>query len=135
MAFAAPKGRLAVALLVAVAAVVWAAERSDAQLTLGFEPVATGLGSPLGLVHAGDGSGRLFLVEQTGRIKIYNGAQVLPTPFLDLTALVSCCGERGLLGLAFHPDYETNGLFYVHYTNTAGNTTLARYHVSTIHCS
>ena len=64
MAFAAPKGRLAVALLVAVAAVVWAAERSDAQLTLGFEPVATGLGSPLGLVHAGDGSGRLFLVEQ-----------------------------------------------------------------------
>jgi glucose/arabinose dehydrogenase len=130
MRSAAPKERLVLALLLAVAASSWAPARADAQLTLGFEPVASGLSSPLGLVHAGDGSGRLFILEQTGRIKIYDGAQVLSTPFLDVSALVSCCGERGLLGLAFHPDYRTNGFFYVHYTNTAGNTTLARYHVS-----
>jgi glucose/arabinose dehydrogenase len=130
MRSAAPKGRLVPALLLVVAASVWAAARADAQLTVGFEPVASGLSSPLGLVHAGDGSGRLFILEQTGRIKIHDGAQVLATPFLDVSPLVSCCGERGLLGLAFHPDYRTNGFFYVHYTNTAGNTTLARYHVS-----
>jgi glucose/arabinose dehydrogenase len=126
----APTGRLALAVLLVVVAVVGAAARADAQLTLGFEPVASGLSSPLGLVHAGDGTGRLFIVEQTGRIKVFDGATVLATPFLDVSALVSCCGERGLLGLAFHPDYRTNGLFYVHYTNTAGNTTLARYRVS-----
>ena len=131
MASAAPKGRLALALGVAVVAVVLAAARADAQqLTLGFEPVATGLSSPLGLVHAGDGSRRLFIVEQTGRIKVFDGTAVLATPFLDVSTLVSCCGERGLLGLAFHPGYATNGVFFVHYTNTAGNTTLARYRVS-----
>lgn len=130
MGSAAPKGRLTAALLVAVAVVVSAAARAEAQLTIGFEPVATGLSSPLGLVHAGDGSGRLFIVEQTGRIKIFDGTAVLATPFLDVSALVSCCGERGLLGLAFHPDYRTNGIFFVHYTNTAGNTTLVRYRVS-----
>ncbi len=121
---------MALALLLVAIAVVGTAARADAQLTLGFEPVASGLGSPLGLVHAGDGSGRLFIVEQTGRIKIFDGAAVLATPFLDVSALVSCCGERGLLGVAFPPDYRTNGLFYVHYTNTAGNTTLVRYRVS-----
>jgi len=124
-------GRLAVLPLIVAAAAAWAAGRADAQLTLGFEPVATGLSSPLGVVNAGDGSGRLFIVEQTGRIKVYDGAQLLATPFLDVSTLVSCCSERGLLGLAFHPDYRTNGVFFVHYTNTAGNTTLARYRVST----
>ncbi len=130
MACAAPKGRLALALVLVVAVVALEAARADAQLTLGFEPIAGGLSSPLGLVNAGDGSGRLFIVEQTGRIKIFDGAAVRATPFLDVSALVSCCGERGLLGLAFHPDYRTNGVFFVHYTNTAGNTTLVRYHVS-----
>jgi hypothetical protein len=130
MAIAAPTGRLALALLLAFASLVVAAEHAGAQLTLGFEAVVTGLSSPLGLVNAGDGSGRLFILEQTGRIKIYDGTQVLATPFLDVSSLITCCGERGLLGLAFHPDYATNGLFYVHYTNTAGNTALARYRVS-----
>jgi glucose/arabinose dehydrogenase len=111
MRSAAPKGRLVPALLLAVAASVWVAARAEAQLTIGFEPVASGLSSPLGVVNAGDGSGRLFILEQTGRIKIHDGAQVLATPFLDVSALVSCCGERGLLGLAFHPDYRTNGFF------------------------
>src|SRR5439155_641729 len=117
---------VALALLVAVAAAVWPGGRAEAQLTLGFEPVASGLHSPDGVTHAGDGSGRLFILEQAGRILIHNGSKVLPSAFLDVSALVSCCGERGLLGLAFHPDYVANGLFYVDYTNTAGEPGLAR---------
>src|SRR2546428_1955944 len=127
---AVPEGRVALALLVAVAAAVWPGGRAEAQLTLGFEPVASGLHSPVGVTHAGDGSGRLFILEQTGRILIHDGSRVLPSAFLDVSALVSCCDERGLLGLAFHPDYVANGLFYVDYTNTAGDTVIARYHVS-----
>jgi glucose/arabinose dehydrogenase len=124
------KAHAGLALLVAVAASVWPGRSAMAQVTLGFEPVATGLRLPVGVTHAGDGSGRLFIVEQAGRILIHDGAQVLPSPFLDVSALVSCCDERGLLGLAFHPSYAVNGLFYVDYTNTAGDTVIARYRVS-----
>lgn len=118
------------ALLVVVAAAVWPGVRAEAQVTLGFEPVATDLSSSVGVTHAGDGSGRLFIVEQTGHIRIHDGTQVRSTAFLDVSSLITCCGERGLLGLAFHPDYAANGLFYVHYTNTAGNTAIAHYRVS-----
>jgi glucose/arabinose dehydrogenase len=61
---------------------------------------------------------------------IHDGTRLLSTPFLDISALVSCCGERGLIGLAFHPRYATNGLFYVNYTNTAGDVVIARYAAS-----
>ena len=94
---------------------------------------ATGLTLPVAIAHAGDGSGRLFIVQQTGEIVIWDGQQVLPTPFLDLSAVVACCGERGLLGLAFHPDYATNGRFFVNYTRTVDGqleTAIARYTVS-----
>jgi glucose/arabinose dehydrogenase len=121
---------MTISLVAAAAPAVWPGARAEAQLALGFEPVAAGLSSPLGVVHAGDGSGRLFILEQTGRIRIHDGTQLLATPFLDLSGLVTCCGERGLLGLAFHPDYTANGLFYVHYTNTSGNTAIARYRVT-----
>ena len=67
--------------------------------------------------HAGDGSGRLFVVEQPGRIRIVKNGVLLGTPFLNiLTADVRTGGERGLLSLAFHPIYATNGYFYVMYT-------------------
>ena len=69
-------------------------------------------------------------MQQTGQIRILSGGTLLPTPFLDISALVSCCGEQGLLGLAFHPEYANNGFFYVDYTNVAGNTVVARYEVS-----
>jgi hypothetical protein len=72
----------------------------------------------------------LFIAQQTGEILIHDGSQVLATPFLDLGSLIVCCGERGLLGLAFHPDYGTNGLFFVNYTNLAGDTVVAEYSVS-----
>src|SRR5215204_7819776 len=93
-------------------------------------PIITGLAQPVSITHAGDGSGRLFITLQGGQIAIYDGAQLLSTPFLDITPLVSCCGERGLLSVAFHPHYRSNGFFYINYTNTTGDTVIARYTVS-----
>ena len=98
-----------------------------------WQEIITGLNSPEGLENAGDGSGRLFVVEQGGLIKVFKDGAILPTPFLDLTQKVNCCGERGLLGLAFHPDYPQNGYFYVDYTDKEGTqlyTTIARFQVS-----
>ena len=85
------------------------------------QPVATGLRNPLAAVHAGDGSGRLFIVEQIGVVRVLDkDNNLLSRPFLDITDRVidiSFRGdERGLLGIAFHPQYSTNGLFYVHYS-------------------
>lgn len=101
---------------------------------LNFELFAAGLSRPLGIEDAGDGSGRLFIVLQGGQIVIYDGAQMLETPFLDITSRVACCGERGLLGLAFHPNFEQNGYFYVDYTRRSfapgGTTTISRFKVS-----
>ena len=103
---------------------------SRGAVTIKAEPVVGGLASPVGITHAGDGSGRLFIVLQGGRIVIFDGVQLLSPPFLDISSLVSFGGERGLLALAFHPDYAHNGHFYVNYTNTAGHTVIARYSVS-----
>lgn len=88
---------------------------------VGLEPVADGLAAPVDLVSAQDGSGRLFVVEQIGRIRIVTAdGELLEEPFLDmsdrLVALSSGYDERGLLGLAFHPDYGENGRFYVYYS-------------------
>ena len=102
----------------------------NVQITIN-QIVAAGLSSPVQATHAGDGSGRLFIAEQTGKIRILKNGQILATPLLDLTSLVICCGERGLLGLAFHPNYQTNGFFYVNYTRAGdGATVIARYSVS-----
>ncbi len=118
-------------LLSALLVLAWTGEGRS---VLQFETVATGLPTPVSITHAGDGSGRLFIVLQEGRILIHDGAQILPAPFLDLSSKVSSCaggcGERGLLGLAFHPDYAANGRFFVHYTNQAGHSQVARYQVS-----
>ncbi len=101
-----------------------------AQAPLSLELVAGGLARPLGLVAPGDGSGRLFVVLQGGRILVLADGTVLPEPFLDLSDRVSCCGERGLLGLAFHPGFAANGLFFVNYTDTGGDTVIARFAAS-----
>jgi glucose/arabinose dehydrogenase len=96
------------------------------------ERVASGLNRPI-FATAPVGDDRLFIVEQRGVIKILESGSVLPVPFLDIDALVpniSGNDERGLLGLAFHPDYTTNGLFYVNYTNLSSDTVIARYSVS-----
>lgn len=88
---------------------------------------------PVGLQHAGDGSGRLFVVEQGGRIEVFVNADTVSTSktFLDIESKVLFSGERGLLGLAFHPDYRVNGNFYVYYSpNSADVTRLSRYQVT-----
>jgi glucose/arabinose dehydrogenase len=103
---------------------------SPLALGISLSKVASGLRSPLLVTNAGDGSGRLFIVEKGGKIKILTGGSVLPTPFLDLRTKVSKTGERGLLGLAFHPDYVTNGKFYVYYTNLKGQIVIAQFHRS-----
>jgi glucose/arabinose dehydrogenase len=96
--------------------------------TLTFQPVITsGISSPVDITNAKDGSNRLFVVERDGRIKILNGSTLLPTPFLDITTTVAAGGEQGLLSLAFHPDYTNNRYFFVFYTATNSNVTLARY--------
>jgi glucose/arabinose dehydrogenase len=90
--------------------------------------VASGIGSPTDIQNASDGSGRLFFVQQTGQIMVWKNNVVLPTPFLNVSNLIMAGGERGLLGLAFHPDYRHNGLFYVNYTRSIdGATVVARY--------
>src|SRR5712671_5508828 len=93
-----------------------------ATLQVELVPVASGFASPLDIQQAGDGSGRLFVVEQAGAIKIIQSGNVLGTPYLDISSSVASGGETGLLGLAFHPNFSTNGCFYVNYTsNRNGN--------------
>ena len=96
--------------------------------SVSLQTLATGLSSPTAIATAGDT--RLFIDLQGGRIVIWDGSQILPTPFLDIHSLVGTSSERGLLGLAFHPQYAQNGLFFIDYTDTSGNTVIARYHVS-----
>lgn len=97
--------------------------------TLSLQSFGTGFTQPVEITHAGDS--RLFVAEQTGRIKILNNnGSVNATPFLNISTIISSGGERGLLGLAFHPNYTSNGYFFVNYTNTSGNTVIARYSVS-----
>ena len=95
-----------------------------------LEPFADGFTQPLFVTHAGDGSDRLFVVEQRGQVRVIEDGEVHGEPFLDVSNLISCCGEQGLLGLAFHPNFEENGLFYVNYTNPSGNTVVAEYRAS-----
>ncbi|MDP8930048.1 MAG: PQQ-dependent sugar dehydrogenase [Actinomycetota bacterium] len=109
---------------------------------LALEPVADGLDFPLFLTAPRDGpearaggpvsgDARLFVLERSGRIRILSGGSLLPEPFLDISELTRSDGERGLLGLAFHPGYSRNGRFFVHYSGAEdGDTRLAEYHVS-----
>ncbi|MDQ6829038.1 MAG: PQQ-dependent sugar dehydrogenase, partial [Gemmatimonadota bacterium] len=98
-------------------------------IALRLETVASGFSSPL-YVTAPPGDARLFVVEQTGGIRIIANGAVLPTPFLDLSSRISSGGERGLLSLAFHPQYATNGFFFVNFTDANGDTRVERFHVS-----
>jgi glucose/arabinose dehydrogenase len=93
--------------------------------------VAGGFVQPVHVTHAGDGSGRIFVVEQGGTIRILDNGVALPSPFLDLSSRVVCCGERGLLSVAFPPGFTAKRHFYVNYTRTPdGATVVARYRVS-----
>jgi len=107
-------------------------------------PGISGLNAPLGLKHASDGSGRIFIVEQGGRVWVIDSAGNLPgEPFIDISSSVTCCGERGLLDIAFHPEYSSagadgEGLFYLHFSSDGsaiagtdiGDTVVAEFSVS-----
>ncbi len=101
-----------------------------------WEEVASGFDNPLYLTTADDGSGRLFVVEQTGYILIIEDGEWDLTPFLDLSGELTPdvfqggYTERGLIGLVFHPEYEENGYFWVHYINREGNQVISRFSVS-----
>jgi hypothetical protein len=92
--------------------------------------VAGSLDNPLFVTAVPGDTNRLFVVLQGGQIRVVRHDTLLATPFLDVSGRISCCGEQGLLGLAFHPQYAANGYFFVDYTNTAGDTRVVRYHVS-----
>ncbi len=102
---------------------------NDKKLLIRTEQVISGLNSPLAITNAADGTGRLFITEQGGAIRILVNGALLPDPFLDISGRISCCGERGLLGIAFPPDYKNKRYFYVNYTNSGGNTVISRFHV------
>lgn len=102
---------------------------------IAFTEFASGFNRPLYLTHAGDGSERLFVLEQTGRVWIMKDGLRSQQPFLDLSDIITATAnrtysEQGLLGLAFHPDYAENGRFFVNYTDRSGGTVVARYQVS-----
>ena len=106
-----------------------AAQSSELPTIVLASPI-TGLTQPVSITHAGDGSGRLFVAEQGGQIRIIRNATLSPTPFLNISSRISTGGERGLLGLAFPPGFATKQYFYVNYTNSSGNIVIARYRVS-----
>jgi glucose/arabinose dehydrogenase len=92
--------------------------------------VTSGLSHPDFVTTPAGDTARLFVVEQTGKIRVVRHDSLIPTPFLDLTGHIGFGGERGLLSLAFHPSYASNGHFYVYYTNPAGDIRIVRYTVS-----
>ncbi|MGO2359241.1 PQQ-dependent sugar dehydrogenase [Mesonia sp.] len=101
----------------------------SAQEDINIQSIATGFNAPVNIQNAGDN--RLFIVEQGGIIKILNANGSTHTnPFLDISSQISSSGERGLLGLAFHPDYQNNRLFYVYYTNPSGDSVLSQFETS-----
>src|SRR5215469_4296394 len=94
---------------------------SSSPATIGTQVIVSGLNSPLDLEQPRDNSGRLFVVEQGGTIKIIQNGSVLPTPFLNISSEVIVQDEMGLLGVTFHPSFSSNGKFYVNYVrNNAG---------------
>lgn len=120
--------RCSAALVLAALAAVGSAAPSAAEWPqISLVKRFSGLTQPVHITQAGDGSGRLFFVEQPGRIRVSRGGTLLPVPFLDIVSRVSCCGERGLLSVAFPPGYGSKRYFYVDYTDTAGNTVISRF--------
>lgn len=98
-------------------------------VSLKLDQVATGLSGPV-YVTSPAGDPRLFIVEQPGRIRIVQNGQLLPTPFLDIVSRVGSGGERGMLSVAFHPQYPVNGFFYVYFTAPDGQIRIERFTVS-----
>ena len=97
------------------------------QARLELTRLVDGLDAPVHVAAAPGDAGRLYVVEQEGRIRVVERGRVRDEPFLDVADEVSCCGERGLLSIAFHPEYAANGRFYVNFTNRGGDTRVVEY--------
>jgi glucose/arabinose dehydrogenase len=104
-----------------------AAPFDPAGLVVGLDTVVGGLDSPLAVTSAGDGSGRIFVTEQGGQIRIVRDGTLVATPFLDIASRITSGGERGLLGLAFHPKFPSDPRFFVNYTDTNGDTQVSSF--------
>ncbi len=107
--------------------------RPSTSVAFQLNAVASGLDQPVGLEAPGDGTGRLFVVEQPGAIRIISGGVPAASAFLDIRAKVDSGGEKGLLGLAFHPGFPANRRFFIHYDRLAGGqmqSVIAEYQVS-----
>ena len=102
---------------------------AGAPLAIRLQEVASGLDAPIFLT-APPGDSRLFILERPGRIRVLQNGNLLGTPFLDISPLTTTSGERGLLSLAFHPQYASNGYFFIYYTNLAGDIVIERRQVS-----
>ena len=102
---------------------------AGAPLAMRLQEVASGLDAPIFLTAPPDDS-RLFILERPGRIRVVQDGNLLATPFLDISALTTTSGERGLLSLAFHPQYASNGYFFLYYTNRDGDIAIERRQVS-----
>jgi glucose/arabinose dehydrogenase len=94
-------------------------------------PVVSGVSAPVNIANAGDGSGRLFVVERSGTVRIVQNDTLHNTPFLDIRDRVQAGGEQGLLSIVFSPEYDVNGYFYVYYSNENGDNQVSRFSVST----
>lgn len=114
--------------------IVISRDRGPEPAAIKLTQIATGFTRPLYVTHAADNSDRIFLVEQVGKIWILKDGLLFEQPFLDIEALISpgaitqSFSEQGLLGLAFHPEFQSNGAFFINYTDRQGSTVVARYH-------
>jgi len=123
-----PEISLHIAVLLPLLLAIFSGAISQPRLTLDTV-IKTGLSFPVDFVNAGDGTERIFIVQQGGTIKVYDKNFNFLNDFLTITGIPSG-GEQGLLSMAFHPQYKTNGYFFVYYTNSANGIEVARYHVS-----
>ena len=100
----------------------------SAQPVIAYQTVISGLTTPVDVVNAGDGSGKLYIVQQNGIIDSWNGTSL--SAFLDVSSLITNprATEQGLLSMVFHPSYSSNGYFFIYYTNAAGDVTVALAH-------
>jgi glucose/arabinose dehydrogenase len=110
-----------------VAAVTWHCLAATVSAQLRAEVYVSGLSAPVAFVQDPSNPSTQFVVQQAGRIRAISGGALVASDFLNLSTRISCCGERGLLGLAFPSDYATSGRFYVYFTNPAGDLVVARF--------
>ena len=124
-----PRPRILAIAMLAVLALSVAAPSlaSAATFRLSLARITTGLVSPTQVTNAGDGTNRLFIAEKRGTIRVFEQGALKPGYFMDIRGLVADSGEQGLLGVAFHADFETNRTLFVYYTRNGGDIVVSRY--------